>query len=173
MNLEPEHAPADLTDPTQRVFHFLCGYAEIAEGLYEPAQTAGPLVWLLDTIRAERAALATFADRVERDLLAVMGDRKIVVPGIGEVAARKSIKRTKWQNHDLYVRVVARALDERKLDEETGEYESEGSAVARVLEECARPSWRLAPLRALGIDPDEWCETDEGAWSVQLPGRQL
>jgi hypothetical protein len=131
------------------------------------------LAVLLVALRDARGALADFAGQVERDLLAVMGERSIEVEGVGLVEAKKSTRRTKWQNHDLYVRVVARALDERKLDETTGEYESEGTAVARVLEECARPSWRLTALRALGLDPDEWCDVDEGAWSIKLPGREL
>ncbi len=68
---------------------------------------------------------------------------------------------------------MSRALDERKLDELTGEYDSEGAAVARVLEQCARPSWRLTPLRELGLDPDEWCEVEPDGWSIKLPGRTL
>lgn len=87
----------------------------------------------------------------------------------GRIAqVRRGKDRTEW-DHDALIRlVVARGRDERKLDEETGEYEPEGEAVARALMECARPSWRLTPLRARGIDPDEYCASSPGRVSVVI-----
>lgn len=135
--------------------------------------TADDLARLLVAIRDARAALASFADDVSRDLLVLMGDKKMVVEGVGEVEAVKSTKRTKWENGTLARKVIALAYDERQFDEQTGEYEEAGAAVARVLLECARPSWRLGPLRARGIDPDEYCTVDEGVFTVRLPGREI
>lgn len=149
--------------------------AEAVFDLEHDPKTATPedYVRLLVAIRETRSNLSTLTHRIERELLAVMGDRRFVVEGVGEVICRKATKRTKWDHHALMMRVVARALDERILDASSGEYESEGSAVARVMEACARPNWRVTALRELGIDPDEWCEVDEDAWSVQLPGRDI
>lgn len=158
-----------------RIVQHLAECPQDLEGEFVEAQETEPesIAIVLAAIRRARADLAEFADEVEKALLAVMGERNLEVPGVGLVEVKKATRRTKWQNHDLMVRVVARALDERAVDETTGEYESEGAAVARVLEECARPSWRLGPLRALGLDPDEWCEVDEGTWSIKMPGPVL
>lgn len=130
------------------------------------------LVRLLIELRELRADLAIFAKDAERDLLAKADVKRWVVDDLGEVTVRRSNKRTEWDNDGLTAVVVARALDERILDESTGEYESEASAVSRVLSECSRPSWRLTPLRARGIDESEFCHVEEGAWSVELPPRR-
>ncbi len=129
------------------------------------------LAVVLSAIRGLRAGLRPLEDRIERDLMETAGSKRFVVEGLGEVNIRRSVKRTAWDNDALAQVVVAYALDERVLDQDTGEYESAFQAVARVLMECARPSWRITPLRARGIDPDEYCSVDEAAYGVQLPSR--
>lgn len=129
------------------------------------------LVHWLAYLRDLKAELATFFGIVERDLMAQAGERRWVTPGIGEVTVRKATKRTEWDSEALTRVIVARALDERVLDESTGEFEASHDAVARVLSECARPSWRLTPLRARGIDPSEFCSERDGGYSVELPPR--
>lgn len=131
------------------------------------------LVRLLCDLRELRAGLAGFAKDVERDLLARADEKKWITPGLGEVQVRRSTKRTEWDSESLTRVVVARALDERILDESSGEYESGAEAVARVLSECARPSWRVTPLRAHGIQIDEFCHEEDQGWSVQLPPRTI
>lgn len=128
---------------------------------------------VLAAIRECRSSLATFYDRVEQDLLAHMGEKSMNVEGLGLVEAKKKTIYRKWDNDSLWRLVTAYALDERKLDETTGEYEDAAQAVARVLGECARPSWRLTPLRARGIDPTEYAEVEEDGWQIKLPARQL
>lgn len=109
--------------------------------------------------------------RVEQTV-AKRADTKIVeFPG-GTAEIKAGAKRTQWDNDLLYSHVVARALDERQVNEATGEYESEGAAVARVLGECARPSWRLTPLRARGIQPDDFCHVEWGAPSVIVRAKE-
>lgn len=129
------------------------------------------LVEILVHVRDLRADLATFAADVEHDLIPLAEQKRWVVPGIGEVAVRKATKRNEWDNSGLTARLVALALDERVLDMTTGEYESPWEAVARVLSECARPSWRVTPLRARGITVDEFCTERDGGYSIELPPR--
>lgn len=129
------------------------------------------LVHWLAYLRDLKAELATFFQTVERDLMAHADERRWVTPGIGEVTVRKATKRTEWDSEALTRVLVARALDERVLDESTGEFEASHEAVARVLSECARPSWRVTPLRARGIDPSEFCAERDGGYSVELPPR--
>lgn len=122
-------------------------------------------------IRDLRADLASIATEIERVLIERAPSRKFVVDGVGEVQIRKSMKRTDWDNEGLTRVLVAYALDERKLNEETGEYESAHESVARVLSECSRPSWRVTPLKARGLSVDEFCHEEPDAVSVQLPAR--
>lgn len=129
-------------------------------------------VHLLCYLRDLRADLAVFAKRVENDLLADAGERRWVVDGLGEVEVKKRTKRSRWHSDDLTRVVVARALDERILDDVTGEYEAAHEAVARVLSECSRPAWRVMPLRARGIQVDEFCEESDDGWGISLPPRR-
>ncbi len=134
--------------------------------------TRDDLVHLLMDLRDLSAGIRTFQSDVQRDLLALADTKRFVVEGIGEVEVKKSTKRTQWDSDSLTRVVVARALDERILDEHTGEYESGAEAVARVLMECSRPSWRVTPLRARGIDETEFCHVEDDGWSVVLPPRR-
>lgn len=143
---------------------------------YDVAVAAGDrdgLVRLLCKIRDLRADLAILAKNAELELLPLADDRSWVVADLGEVEVKKNIRYTRWDSEALTRTLVARALDERILDEETGEYEPAWEAVARVLSEAARPSWRVTPLRARGIDVDEFCHVEAEGWSIKLPSRRV
>lgn len=127
---------------------------------------------LLAAIRDARAELAVVAQAIEAAALKAMPYRH-VVEGLGEFVKHKGTKRTEWDNEGLTSKLVALALDERQIDPETGEVlESEAQCVARVLSECARPTWRLTPLRARKIAVDEYCSEREGTPSIELPKRR-
>lgn len=150
----------------------LAGFCEdeYDEGLDEHSAETRAII--LAALRDARADLGAFEKRVEADLLAISGKKRFVVEGLGEVEIRKRTKRTIWDNDGLTRVLVALALDERKVNEQTGEYEPAHEAVARVLSDCARPSWRVTPLRARGLQVDEWCCEEPDGWSVQLPPRR-
>ena len=105
----------------------------------------------------------------ERHGLSLMPDRKVEVPGVGLVESKRRTKRTQWDHASLWRILTAYALDERKVDEETGEYEPAEQAVARVLKECAAPTWRVTALRARGLQIDEFCVEEVDGWSLVLP----
>jgi len=123
--------------------------------------------FVLAGVRAVRRALAAFEDRVEADLLH-RARTSFVVEGLGEVQIRKRTSRTHWDNEGLTRKLVAMSRDERILNEVTGEYEPEAEAVARVLTECARPSWRLTPLRGRHIPIDEYCTQEDAGYTVRI-----
>jgi hypothetical protein len=137
-----------------------------------PPETNDDTVRLLVAVRDLRTDLAFVASELERDLLKNNPPKRFAVDG-AEVEIKKSTTRNKWQNDDLMKVVVARALDERAMDPETGEMLEPGwQTVARVVSDCMRPSWRLTPLRSRGIDPDEFCSVEESHMSVVLPPRK-
>lgn len=136
------------------------------------APNAEQLAIVLAAIRDCRSGLAALYDRVEQGLMSMAGEKRFTVDGLGEVEIKRSTNRTEWDHEGLTRKLVALALDERVLNENTGEYEPAHQAVARVLSECARPSWRLTPLRARHVPIDEYCHEEPGTYSVKLPPRQ-
>lgn len=124
----------------------------------------------LREVRDLKRALGVWDDHLSDQIAELMPGKWDEVEGVGLVEVKRGAKRTKWDHDALSSLVVARALDERKLDESTGEYEREAEAVSRVLRECAAFSyWRVTKLRERGIDPDEYAETQPGRVSVVLP----
>lgn len=155
----------------------LAHLAEWADAEYNEAAdaelpNAEQLAIVLAAIRDCRAGLAALYDRVEQGLMGMAGEKRFTVDGLGEVEIKRSTNRTEWDHEGLTRKLVALALDERVLNENTGEYEPAHQAVARVLSECARPSWRLTPLRARHVPIDEYCHEEPGTYSVKLPPRQ-
>lgn len=110
--------------------------------------------------------------RVEAAALTLMGEKQVKVEPFGTFESRKKTKRNAWRWDELVPVVVARALDERKLDEETGEYEREAEAVARVMRECVGfSSGKVRGLEARGLDPAEFCTEEPDGWQIQLPAQ--
>lgn len=126
-------------------------------------------VRLLCGLRELQTGIRAFATEVERDVLENAGEKSWVVPGLGTAEVKKKTGYSAWDNDGLTRRLVALALDERIVNTETGESEPAWEAVARVLSECARPSWRVTPLRARGLQVDEFCHVESQGWSLKLP----
>ena len=86
--------------------------------------------------------------------------------GLVEVSKRRN---RKWDHEEATKHVVARALDERAVDPDTGEIEPSWVAVTRALRECAGIGyWQVGALRDRGLDPDEFAETTSEAKSVTI-----
>ena len=93
------------------------------------------------------------------------------VPGIGRVEAHNVPGSVKWDSEAILNRLVAQALDERKVDEETGAFERSALALHRVLLEAtpiltASFGWRRTALKARGFQLDEFSEV--GAWKPKV-----
>lgn len=100
---------------------------------------------------------------VARYAAAKMTAPEVNIDGIALKRSAPS-QNTKWDNDSLLSVLLARSRDERQVDEETGEYESEVSAFMRILRECASIGYFKVGkkgdtgLLAHGIDPDEYRE---------------
>ena len=125
-------------------------------------------VYVLHAVRVCRRRLSDFEAKVSDDLVARAAEHTFTVDGLGEVQIRKRTRRTHWDNEGLTRKLVAMSRDERILNEMTGEYEPEAEAVARVLSECARPSWRLTPLRERHIPIDEYAHEEDAGYTVRI-----
>ena len=109
----------------------------------------------------------TFVETLEA-LYVAKAPKEVTYTGVGVVEIKRSAKRTSWQHDELWAVVVARALDERVADPETGEWDREADVVARVLRDCATPSWKVTGLRAHGVDPSEFCDEEWGNAKVVI-----
>ena len=123
----------------------------------------------LQDIRARKEALREDELDCVESIYRLLPKREMDFGGIGRVTCTKSLNR-RWDHDSLIPVIVARALDDRKIDKETGEvFEREASAVARVMAECAGIGyWRLTALKQYGIDPDEYAETTSTRPSVRI-----
>jgi hypothetical protein len=144
---------------------------EVDAGLGEVGRSVDDLARMLVVIRDARAALAVVGDRVASVFVQWVPRGEVVVQGLGAFSIRRSVRRTQWDHDGLWRVVAARALDERQLNFETGEYEPAHEAVARVLAACVSPTWRVTALRVRGIDESEFCHVVADKATVQLPSR--
>ena len=129
---------------------------------------------LLNALVAVRDEKARARD-IERDLLDQIhaaaeaeGLRRKFDRGPWRVELATSANR-RWDHDEAIAHVVARALDERQVDETTGEVEPSWVAVARAMKECAGIGyWRVGALRQRGLDPDEFAEVTSRTPSVRV-----
>lgn len=128
-----------------------------------------PIDDLADALDA-RAILATtvmglsqIKERLDDLIGDAMGEYRVVVEGRGQVERHKKKSRTKWDK-DLKRAV----LDSRMVDVESGELLDE-TPLDKVLTVWNLGAPRLTALRDRGIDPDEWCETEERpGWTLKI-----
>ena len=126
------------------------------------------LAQLVQDLKGWKKSLSVIERDARSGYVTSAGERRMSFEGAGTFEVMKKTKRTGWQTDELWKRVVARARDERKVDHETGEMEDPVETISRVLFACLNPSWRLEPLRALGIDPDEFCSVHEDGWDLKI-----
>lgn len=108
----------------------------------------------------------------EQRLLNEAGERSFDVPMLGRFEVKRGTKRTGWVWDRLIPDLVAKAREERRYNQDSGEVEGEGEATARVLRDCLSfSSAKVTGLRARGLSDDDYCQVEEGAYSVMLPSR--
>lgn len=134
--------------------------------------------FLLQAARAHRAAMRDVELLLEQRLVRLAGtDRKPVVEGLGQVEIRRKTKRLAWRHDEMIPAVVSRIVDERDVlwDPESGSMlppAQIGANVTARLRECVSfGAGKVTGLRALGLQPDEFCREEPDGVSVQLPAR--
>jgi hypothetical protein len=145
----------DTLDPTQR----------FGVDPDTPADTAARKLYELRQVKDE---LATLEEALVRHIAKSLKKGTTTFEDLPALDVRWRRQGVQWDGQSLLPVLVARALDERRMDPETGEVqEREAEAIARVLKECTgltNPSfqWRVGGLQKRGIDPGEYRST--GGW---------
>lgn len=85
------------------------------------------------------------------------------VEGIGVIDVRRGKERKAWDHEGLGPAVI-----DANLQLAGGEIPDPFTVARWVLAAAAPSYWRTTALKAIGIDPDEWCESKPGRVSVQI-----
>jgi len=153
------------SDPFRPVLEAATALWQALGEFQDPEDTAEALRSLRAVVAGLRMIDDDLADRLA-DVVSY-GDTSF---GDRRVTKRRGSIRKAWDHDAIIPRLVAQALDERRIDRETGEVlETEASAVVRVLKEGAGISyWRTGVLKKRGLDPDEYCSTEAGRTRIEV-----
>jgi hypothetical protein len=136
--------------------------------------TATEIATELYAVRSQIAALRLREGDLADRLSAEMESDKLEVEGIGVFERRRKADRKSWNHDELRSELMRAVRDGRakRVDQETGEIldEDPTEQAFRVIFDCARPEWRVRPLKALQIDPDEYAQVTYGGFSIQIHG---
>jgi hypothetical protein len=127
----------------------------------------------LSAIRTLIGDLRMLADATEANVVELMPQRRYEIEGLGTLERRKGTDRKAWEWESLWPLLVRPTLD----PDGTGELPDLPTTVASLtsltqevigLTPSKQP--RVTALRAMGVDPDDWCEVSPGRTSVQIHG---
>ena len=100
-----------------------------------------------------RRELGDLCRQVEDRLVEVMPDDKLELPGLPVMERRHGYVRKHWDSEAIFNRLIAiGSLDDIKA----------------CLPLTGSLGWRVSGLRAVDIDPDEFCERSQGRATVQI-----
>lgn len=134
----------------------------------------GPVGWrtaaaLLRRVREARKRLATLEQALEAHIAVQMrhdgirGGYGQPTEGVGLVEWNRSRKRSNWQHRDL-----ASAVIDAHMVATGGEAPDPYTVRDWILESAAPAYWRVTPLRAIGINPDDYSLSEPGVPTVKI-----
>lgn len=96
--------------------------------------------------------------------------RRLTVSGVATVEGVGFIDRSEWRHAELMTAMLKRTFPNGLIDKATGET-WDASEFTPLLLDWATPSWKLTPIRAVGLDPDDYCTviTDDDGRAVRTP----
>lgn len=107
--------------------------------------------------------LAIVRGEMARQIGEELPEKEWTIDGLGTVSRHYRKNRTEWDKDGL----LRDVLDARLVDEKTGEIAVQ-TPLERVLMVWNLPAPRTTALRALGLDPDEYCHSAPGGINLQL-----
>lgn len=122
-------------------------------------QAAAVYVQLVDVQRELAAVMSLLTHAFAESL----GERETTIDGLGTFRRRGRKDRTRWQKDDL-LRAV---LDSRVVNIDTGEVADE-TPLDKVLAVWNLATPRTTALKDRGIDPDEFCTSEWGGWTIEV-----
>lgn len=124
------------------------------------------VAWL--EVKEASDQLSIVCKQLESRLAAAMKNKVMSLDGIGTFEKAPAVSRKSWDHPLLAQKIVAKALDSRQIDSETGEVEDRAEVATKALLSTAGISyWRVGEVKKLGIDPDQYCDKEYGAPRVK------
>jgi hypothetical protein len=126
----------------------------------------------LAQVRDLAAQLATIAHDVERDLAELMPSRREEVAGL-VLERRMSRKRSEWDWDQLLPRLIRLTLDPEgtgHIPPPMAAVEAMRGLIVETIGVTPSRGPRVTQLRAMGLDPDEWCHSVPNKATVQITG---
>jgi hypothetical protein len=91
---------------------------------------------------------------------------EVALPDGATIEKKSSYDRKGWKHADLGIE-VARKLAQMAVNMDTGEVERSPEEIAAdMLSYCSPAYWKIKPLNAIGINPDNFCEVGELKTSI-------
>ena len=116
--------------------------------------------------------IASILKEAEAVLLNSDWDRLPYDTGLFSIETKTGAPRKKW-DHDTLAALVAKKINDKSINMDTGEITSTPQEMIRDLLTYAAPSyWRVGALRELGIDPDDFCDVGEPITNLVYRSKQ-
>lgn len=136
------------------------------KAILEDDDSPDTVVQLLNSVRTLRKALADIESSVEATAVQRLAYGETQVGDL-LVEVRSSRKRSEWRHDDLAWRVC----QDLAFDDDGTQIDGVAEVVDKVRNRlllCARPEWRMTPLKDLGINPDDYSLAGESRKTVQI-----
>ena len=131
--------------------------------LHADGDTDSLLVGLaaLKTLIRDLRTLEQATEDNAAELMGEQGRRTITIEEVGTFERKRKTNRKQWDHAGLGRALVEQAMADDKVQHPLD--------VLDVLMGAAGVGyWRIEPLRAAGLQPDEWCQVDEGSYGVKI-----
>lgn len=97
---------------------------------------------------------------IEKKLISLLSDDLMTLRDGAEIERKTAASRTKWQHKDI-ASAVADRIVQSSVDMDTGEVVLSPREVAEKMLDYMQPSyWRATKLSEIGINPDNYCESE-------------
>jgi hypothetical protein len=148
---------------------FMAMDAEVEQYRHDPIAT-GQALARLDALLADMRSVRATLNTATAESLNEYGVRRLVIQGVAVLEASSTDDRHAWRHEDLLPAVLRALGVDHLVNTETGEAFSCEDLAVRLLA-MLRPAWKLTGLRAIGLDPDDWCEytEDDDGRMVRVP----
>ena len=117
-----------------------------------------------EALTAAALYLTMARDAWDNLLADAMGRYELAIDGVGVVRRHKNARSRNWQSEDL-LRAV---LDTRLVDDEGTFIDETPLDKIRDVYGLGGYQARIGKLKARGLDPDEWCESESTGWKIQV-----
>jgi hypothetical protein len=157
----------DFIDQLRRFF--MAMDVEVEQYRNDPIAT-GQALAKIDALLADLRSVRATLNTATAEALARYQVRRLVIQGIAVMEASSTYDRHAWRHEDLLPAALRAFGVEHLVNTETGEAFTADDLAVRILA-VLTPSWKLTGLRAIGLDPDDWCEftSDDNGRPARVP----